>query len=439
MIGVLIIWFCFKKKDSTKKIKLTEEEEDAIIAQYDPLPLVSTEINNDPKEARIIESKYGKYIVINGVRCVNLATHSFLGLSEHADIEESAIKSIKKYGVGSCGPRGFYGTVDVHLELEEQLAKFMGVDEAIVYSYGFSTIASAIPAYAKRGDIIFADEEVNFAIQKGLDASRSEIKFFKHNNMEDLERLLVEQHAIDMKNKKKAARTRRFLVVEGIYIKTGKICPLPELISLRKKHKLRIFIDESISFGTLGSSGRGVTEHFNVPMIEVDLIMASMECALASVGGFCLGSTFIVEHQRLSSLGYCFSASLPPLLTSAAIKALDIIENNPHIIFELQEICISFHDTLCKSEILMEYFFLLGDKISPIKHLRPRNGDSDLLNLIVKKCEEKNLAVTQAAYLKAEKKAIIPSIRLSINRLLTSLDITICVKILEESVFELCY
>jgi serine palmitoyltransferase len=118
----------------------------------------------------------------------------------------------------------------VHLELEERLAKFFKVEEGIIYSYGFSTIASAIPAYSKRGDVIFCDKGVHFAIQKGLTASRSNIKFFKHNDIDDLIRLLKEQEDDDIKNPKKAKATRRFLVVEGLYLNYGDICNLPKMV-----------------------------------------------------------------------------------------------------------------------------------------------------------------------------------------------------------------
>nr|CAD7259610.1 unnamed protein product [Timema shepardi] len=250
----------------------------------------------------VITLEAGKFIEVDGQPCLNMATHNYLGLQGNDDIEESAIKTLKKYGVGSCGPRGFYGTVDVHLDLEEKLAQFMKMEEAVVYAYGFSTIASAIPAYAKRGDILFVDCKVNFAIQKGLDASRSRIHYFKHNDMDDLEILLEQQAELDRKNPSKARITRRFLIVEGIYMNSGKICPLPQLIQLKKKYKLRIFIDENISFGTLGKHGRGVSEYFNIPVDEIDLIVSSMEWALATIGGFCVGSSYIVEHQRLSGL-----------------------------------------------------------------------------------------------------------------------------------------
>ena len=137
------------------------------------------------------------------------------------------------------------------MELEERLAKYFNVEEGIIYSYGFSTIASAIPAYSKRGDIIFVDEGVNFAIQKGLIASRSIVKFFKHNDLNDLERILEEQQVEDLKNQKKAKATRRFLVVEGLYINSGDLCLLPKMVchliySLILKFEKNKYIDYNI-------------------------------------------------------------------------------------------------------------------------------------------------------------------------------------------------
>lgn len=112
--------------------------------------------------------------------------------------------------------------------------------------------------------IYFSDECVNFPIQKGIDASRSKVFYFKHNDVKDLERLLKEQDAIDRKNSKKASKIRRFIIVEAIYLNTGELCPLPEIIELRKRYKLRLILDESVSFGSLGRHGRGITEHFNI-------------------------------------------------------------------------------------------------------------------------------------------------------------------------------
>ena len=174
-----------------------------------------------------------------------------------------------------------------------------------------------------------SDEGACFSIQMGLLASRSRVHYFKHNDMEDLERLLKQQQEEDKKNPKKAKVTRRFLVCEGLYINYGDICPLPELIALKEKYKVRIFMDESVSFGVLGEKGKGVTEYYNIPIEEVDMICVSLENAMASIGGFCCGRAYVIDHQRLSGQGYCFSASQPAMMATAAMKALEILQAKP--------------------------------------------------------------------------------------------------------------
>lgn len=149
-----VIWLLLYKRNGRKRY--SKEEEEKIISSYEPEPLVAdTDPNHPLLRTHLVQSKVGKRVVVDGNDCLNFATHNYLGLLEDEHILDEACKSLRKYGVGSCGPRGFYGTMDVHLELEERIAKFMEMEEAVVYSYGFSTVASAIPAYSKRGDIIF--------------------------------------------------------------------------------------------------------------------------------------------------------------------------------------------------------------------------------------------------------------------------------------------
>lgn len=281
-----IVWFISKRRtggDHSPRVppqNLVESK----LAQWRPESLVPESPRDHPSlNPRHITSRIGKRLTVNGKDCLNLGTHNYLGLSDSTKLIETAVTTIRKYGVGSCGPRGFYGTVDVHLELEERLAKFMDAEEAIIYSYGFATIATAIPAYCKRSDLIFVDEQVNFALQKGLDATRGNIQYFKHNDVQDLHNLLMKQEEVDKRNPKKATKVRRFLIIEGIYMNTGNICPLPELLSLCKKYKLRIFIDESVSFGTIGLHGRGVTEHFNIPRSEIDMIMGKKKILKSNI------------------------------------------------------------------------------------------------------------------------------------------------------------
>ncbi|WKX94947.1 hypothetical protein Q1695_011862 [Nippostrongylus brasiliensis] len=237
---------------------LTEKQKDQLIAEWQPDPLVPETAQDHPVlNPKFADGKMAKYVSIEGKEYLNMATSNFLGFVGEKRIEDVAKKTILKYGVGSCGPRGFYGTVDVHLDLEANLAKFMNCEEAVLYSYGFATIASAIPAYAKKGDVIFVDKGVNFAIQKGLQASRSRVEWFEHNDVDDLERLLKEQEVKDKKDPKKAAKVRRFIVVEGIYANSADLCPLPRIMELKWKYKVRVFIDESWSFGVIGDTGRG--------------------------------------------------------------------------------------------------------------------------------------------------------------------------------------
>nr|ACO51554.1 Serine palmitoyltransferase 1 [Aquarana catesbeiana] len=246
--GILILWIIRLIFSKTYKLQersdLTEKEKEELIEEWHPEPLVPPVSKDHPAlNYNIVTGPPSHTIIVNGKECINFASFNFLGLLDNERVKAAALASLRKYGVGTCGPRGFYGTFDVHLELEERLAKFMRTEEAILYSYGFATIASAIPAYSKRGDIVFVDEAACFAIQKGLQASRSSIKYFKHNDMKDLERLLKEQEVEDQKNPRKARVTRRFIVAEGLYMNTGDICPLPQLVELKYKYKVRIFLE----------------------------------------------------------------------------------------------------------------------------------------------------------------------------------------------------
>jgi len=430
---IWILWLLFRKSYSpSEKSKLTEKDKKELLDEWTPEPLVPTyEVRESIVNPRVIEGPVAKYAIVNGVKSLNVASYNFLNMVGNETINDKAVKTIQKYGVGSCGPRGFYGTIDVHLDLEKKLADFFKVEEGIIYSYGFSTIASAIPAYSKRGDIIFADEGVHFAIQKGIVASRSDVKYFKHNDLDDLERLLKDQEEADLKNPKKAKVTRRFLVIEGLYLNHGDLCPLPKMVELKYKYKYRIFIDESVSFATIGRTGKGVTEHFNIPREKIDLISGSLEMSLGSVGGFCVGSSFVVQHQVLSGQGYCFSASLPPLLATAAIEALNIIEANQNTLFsELEKKCKLLHQKL-KS---LNNYSVSGIDISPVKHLRLTFDNSlDKLEKIVDFAQSKALALTVARYLKEERFSPKPSIRISVNIELSESEMDFIVSVLEQA------
>jgi len=236
--------------------------------------------------------------------------------------------------------------------------------------------------------------------------------------MEDLERLLIEQEKWATKNPKKAKTTRLFIIVEGLYGKTADLCPLLKLIELKWKYKVRIFMDESLSFGVIGNTGRGLTEHFGVDVIDMDMIMISLENALATTGGVCLGRKFLIEHQRLASLGYVFSASLPPLLTTAASKALEIIEGEPERLQRLRKNAKRVHDFLflaCKNTC----FEVIGFEFSPLKHIvmrRGKTGDTEMLDQLVKEIKNYDVLVTRARYIdRDEAFSFRPSVKITCN------------------------
>eukprot|EP00112_Aurelia_sp_Birch-Aquarium-sp1_P005789 Seg1656.10 transcript_id=Seg1656.10/GoldUCD/mRNA.D3Y31 product="Serine palmitoyltransferase 1" protein_id=Seg1656.10/GoldUCD/D3Y31 len=433
--AILILWIIrlLTRKSYTPKeqrLELSKEEEDVLIQEWEPEPLVPRKTIDDYiLNPKVVQGKAGKKININGEECLNLSTFNFLGFVGKKEIEENAVKTLRKYGVGSCGPRGFYGTIDVHLHLEEKISAFLGTEEAALYSYGFSTIASVIPAYSKRTDIIFCDDGVGFAIQKGILASRSKVYWFRHNDMADLERKLKEQEQRDIKNPKKAKVTRRFLVVEGLYANYGDIAPLPKLIELKKKYKVRIIIDETMSFGVLGEHGKGITDHHNIPIDEIDMMAVSLESSLATVGGFSAGTSFVVDHQRLAGQGYSFSASLPPLLATAADSAFDLMKENPGMFAKLRENATMFRKELQGITGLS----IDGASISPIIHLRltgnnaekSRDEQEKILLAFVDEAYQEKIALTMARYLN-DQEIYLPmaSIRLTVNSELSEDDIS---------------
>ncbi|CAB4266323.1 unnamed protein product [Prunus armeniaca] len=333
LLFLVIVFLLSQKSYKPPKRPLTEKEIDELCEEWVPeslIPPITEEMQYEPP---VLESAAGPHAIINGKEVVNFAAANYLGLIGHEKLLESCTSALEKYGVGSCGPRGFYGTIDVHLDCEARIAKFLGTPDSIVYSYGLSTMFSAIPAFCKKGDIIVVDEGVHWGIQNGLYLSRSTIVYFKHNDMESLRNTLEK---ITLKNQR-AKKLRRYIVVEAVYQNSGQIAPLDEIVKLKEKYRFRVVLDESNSFGVLGKAGRGLTEFCGVPVEKIDIITAAMGHALATEGGFCTGSARVTDHQRLSSSGYVFSASLPPYLASGAITAIDVLEENPDLITKLKK------------------------------------------------------------------------------------------------------
>ncbi|OJJ82859.1 serine C-palmitoyltransferase subunit lcbA [Aspergillus glaucus CBS 516.65] len=326
-------------KYSTKPgvVQLSDDEVDDLVDEWTPEPLVG---NPTPLEEMEVEKRTvivgpvgPKSKLSNGRTVMNLASVNFYNFNTNESLKEKAIQTLRNYGVGPCGPRGFYGTQDVHMKTEADVASYLGTPACIIYAQAFSTISSVIPAFSKRGDIIVADKGVSFAVRKGIQISRSIVRWYEHNDMEDLGRVLAKV----TKEQARKPLTRRFIITEGIFEAHGDVVNLPKIIELKLRYKFRLILDETWSFGVLGRTGRGVTEHQNVDAAEVDMIVGSLAGPLVAGGGFCAGSEEIVHHQRISAAAYTFSAALPALLSTTASETINLLQNNPDIVSQLRE------------------------------------------------------------------------------------------------------
>ena len=384
------------------------------------------------------------YYMLGQEGVLELRHFDFFGFSKHPEVLQAATKSLQTNGCSSCGPRGFYGTVDVHLQLEEQIADFLGMEQCILYSHGMATVSSVIPAFVEKSDVIFCDEHVHYHVQQGVHTSRAIVHNFKHNDMEHLANLLSMQSYEDMQssewlyitrqfgfNNNRLARTRRyFLVVEGLYRNTGNICPLPELLTLKERFGCYVIVDESISFGTLGQTGRGLAEHHGIATTKIDMLVGSVEHALGSVSGFCAGTKPIVSHQRLSGKGYCFSTASPPFTAAAACTALSLLKSYPQRLTKLQEVCTAMHTQVVSQNTTMELPVVLeGDHLSPVKHLRLLRPTEDgwskqnqltvMHKLASQLRSQHGIALQVAHYSCLEKQKLPASIRICINHTLS--------------------
>ena len=321
----------------TKNVALSEGEIEELVEDWTPEPLVGEETEferlENEKRPVIVGPSGPKVKLQNGRTVTNLGSYNHYNFASNPDLQQKAINTVRTYGVGPCSPPGFYGTQDVHMKSEADIASHLGMPAAIIYAQSFSTISSVIPAFCKRGDVIVADKAVNYPTRKGLQISRSTVRWYEHNDMEDLERVL--QRVV--KEGQGKPLTRRFIVTEGLFECVGDMVDLPKIVEMKLKYKFRILLDETWSYGVLGRTGRGVTEHQNVDPTNVDMIIGGLAGALASGGGFCAGTGEIIEHQRLSAAAFTYSAALPALLATTASETVSLLQEQPGLIQGLRE------------------------------------------------------------------------------------------------------
>ena len=266
---------------------------------------------------RVIESQQDPVVMMDGREVVMCGSNNYLGLTSHPRVKEAAIEAIRKYGTGCAGSRFLNGTLDIHVKLEEKLARFFRKEDALVYATGYQTNLGVLSTVVARGDIAISDRLNHASIVDGLRLSMGEVRKFKHNDMEDLDRVL---EGVRDKNK--------MVVVDGVFSMEGDLSPLDQIVALRQKHEFGIMVDDAHGVGVLGKTGRGAAEHFGVED-DVEIIMGTYSKSLATIGGFVAASADIIKYLKHMSRSMIFSASLAPALVSAVSTALDIIDQEP--------------------------------------------------------------------------------------------------------------
>lgn len=313
-----------------------------------------------------------------------------------------AKSTVREYGVGTCGPAGFYGTLDVHLKLQERLAKALGTEAALVLAQGYSAVAGVIPAFAKRNDIIVADEGVSFAVQRGISLSRSRQHWYQHNDAQNLETVLTQ---IQDREKGKIL-TRRFIITEGLFSSSGDIAPLPEIVRLAAKFKYRVILDDSMAFGTIGPDGLGTCNYYNIPASDL-ITVASLSNALGSVGGFTAGTKNIIDHQILSNQAYCYSASLPAIFATTAIYGVGLLGT---LVPELKVKVKSFESAYHKhaKNLSLKGFVIMGHAESPLRFLQSSNPEhrhtleAEEMSEIIQRMKSKGFLLTRRVMAEAD-------------------------------------
>lgn len=265
-----------------------------------------------------IDSQPDHDVVINGRHMIMLGSNNYLGLTADARVKEAALKATEKYGTGCTGSRFLNGTLDIHVELEEKLARFLRQEDCICFSTGYQTNLGAIAALVQKGDYIIADKLDHASIIDGAIMARGAMKRFVHNDAASLDKVLASL----------PHDAGKLVVVDGIFSMEGDVSPLPELVPVCKRYGARIMVDEAHSVGVMGSTGAGVVEHFGLAD-EVDLIMGTFSKSFASLGGFIAGESKVITFLRHNARPLIFSASITPASVAAALKSLEIIISEP--------------------------------------------------------------------------------------------------------------
>lgn len=268
---------------------------------------------------RPIESTSGSTVVTHGRRRVMIGSNNYLGLTHHPRVQAAAKRAIDMFGTGCTGSRFLNGNLALHEELEERLCRYLGKEACLVFSTGFLSNQGALSCLVGRGDVIYSDRENHASIIEGTRVAMGDTVKFRHNDMQDLERVLIQT-----RGKYEGA----LLVVDGVFSMSGDIANLPKLSELAKKYNCRLYVDDAHALGVLGPKGQGTEHHFNM-VGAADLVMGTFSKSFASIGGFVAGDKDVIHYIKHKARPFMFSAAMPPAAAGTVLECLKIVEEEP--------------------------------------------------------------------------------------------------------------
>lgn len=265
-----------------------------------------------------ISSEQNTEVIVSGKKVLMFGSNSYLGLTNHPKIKEAAQAAIQKYGTGCAGSPFLNGTLDIHVELQDKLAEFMGKDGVLLFSAGFQANSGTIPCITGRNDYVIYDELDHASIMEGKLITFANTLKYKHNNMEDLERVL----------QKLPEDAVKLVVTDGVFSMEGDVAPVDQMVALCDKYQATLMVDEAHGLGVFGREGRGTCDHYNM-LPKVEMVMGTFSKSLASIGGFLAADKETINYLKHNIRPYIFTASIAPAATAAASAALDIMRSEP--------------------------------------------------------------------------------------------------------------
>jgi 8-amino-7-oxononanoate synthase len=301
---------------------------------------------------RPLSETEGTEVVVNGQRLIMIGSNNYLGLTTHPKVRQAAIDAITHYGTSCTGSRFLNGTLEIHKELERRLAHFLGKEAALIFGTGYQSNLGAITALMGSDDIAVCDKEVHACIVDAVKMAGCKMKRWKHNDLDDLERVLKECQA-------DSPKAGLMVIVDGVYSMGGDLAPVPQIADLCKKYGARFFVDDAHGLGVMGQGGRGTHVHFD-RVNEVDLIMGTFSKSFASLGGVIAGDKDVIDYIQHHARSLIFSASMPPANVATVLACLDVIEEDPSYVARV-------HQQACKvRDGLRQIGYNVGESVTPI-------------------------------------------------------------------------